>query len=78
MGMTYEIYCIKDQSATKNNVYLIVDKESKKTAVIDPACSMEQINELVIRRDLFLEAVMVTHTHFDHIRRVNDLVSQYG
>lgn len=77
MEMTYEIYCIKDQSATKNNVYLIVDKESKETAIIDPACRMDQINDAVLKLGLLLKKVMVTHTHFDHIRQVNDLVDQY-
>jgi len=78
MEMTYEMYLIKDHSATKNNVYLIVDKESRQTAIIDPACSMNQINELVLRLELFPKIVLLTHTHFDHIRRVNDLINEYN
>lgn len=77
MEKTYEIYFIKDQSQTKNNVYLVVNKESKKTAIIDPACSMDQINEIVTKFDLFIDTILVTHTHFDHTRRINDLVKQY-
>jgi hydroxyacylglutathione hydrolase len=77
MEKTYEIHFIKDQSPTKNNVYLVVDKESKKTAIIDPACSMEQINEIVTKFDIIIDAILVTHTHFDHIRRINDLVKKY-
>lgn len=78
MGATYDLYGIKDQSATKNNVYVIVDKETKRTAIIDPACSMMQIEEIVTKLDLKLDIILVTHTHFDHIRLVNDLVNQYA
>lgn len=78
MEATYEIHCVKDQSITKTNVYLIVDKKSRKAAIVDPACRMEQIEAVLIKNGLKLEKILVTHTHFDHIRRVNELVDLYG
>lgn len=77
MKTTFNLHFIKDQSMTKNNVYVIVDKETKKAAIIDPGCSIEQINELFIMYKLELDAVLITHTHPDHIRCVNELVDQY-
>lgn len=78
MDLTYEIYCIKDESPTKNNVYLIIDKESKKTVIVDPACSIEQIREMLLNLDLTLLSILITHTHPDHVRSVDALVSQYS
>lgn len=78
MVSVYNIYCMKDESITKTNVYLIMDKQSKKAAIVDPACSMEQIEGLLIKHNLKLEIILLTHTHFDHVRRVNELVNLYG
>jgi len=78
MKQTYALYHIKDKSKTKNNVYIIADQKTKKAAVIDPAASLDEINELVKRFDLMLEAILVTHVHEDHIGSVNDLVEQHN
>lgn len=78
MEKTYEVYMIKDYSETKNNVYIIVDIETQRAAIVDPACSMEQINEIVDKFGLALDAVLVTHTHHDHVRCIHDLVNHYG
>lgn len=77
MKTTYDLYSIKDQSETKNNVYVIVDKETRRTAIVDPACKMNQIEEIVTRFDLIVDIVLVTHTHFDHIRCIHELVNRY-
>lgn len=77
MGKTYDLYFIKDQSETKNNVYVIVDKKTKRTAIVDPTCKLSQIEELVSEFELIVDAVLVTHTHSDHTRCIDDLVSLY-
>lgn len=74
MKTTYDLYGIKDQSITKNNVYIIADKETKRAAIVDPACSMKQIEEIVNKYQLTLDTVLITHTHVDHIRRIHDLI----
>lgn len=74
---TYDIIFLKDNSYTKNNSYLIVDLETKSTAIIDPACTLKQIQKVIVYAELKLNMVLLTHSHFDHIRRVNDLSSLY-
>jgi len=78
MEQAFEIILIKDISETKNNVYLIADKESKQSVIIDPACSISQISEIISKNELFLTGVLITHTHSDHIRSVDDLVNIYN
>lgn len=78
MDLTYEIYCIKDQSPTRNNVYLIADKETREAVVVDPACIIEQIRETLLNFDLTLKSILITHTHPDHVRSVDALASQYS
>ena len=78
MLQTYTQYHIKDKSKTKNNVYIIADHKTRKAAVVDPATSRDEVNELIKRFDLTLNAVLVTHTHPDHIGSVGDLVKQHN
>ncbi len=75
---TYDIISLKDTSFTKNNVYTIVDKITRKAAIIDPACDMRQITDMISRTGIVLEQVLITHSHPDHIRRIGDLVYHYG
>lgn len=75
---TYEIVYLKDTSFTKNNVYLIIDKRTRSAAIIDPACDLRQITDAVLRLDIKLEQVFISHSHEDHIRRVYDLVNLFN
>lgn len=78
MSFSYEICLLQDKSKTKNNVYVIIDNKTKKAAIVDPACDMEQIEQLVQDKGIELNTVLITHTHEDHIRRVEDIVSKYN
>ncbi|SFR80029.1 MBL fold metallo-hydrolase [Anaeromicropila populeti] len=76
--MTYEVFSIKDQSITKNNVYLIMDKKTRHTAIVDTGGTMKQIRDIVLEKELVLTMVLITHTHPDHIRNVNEIADQYN
>lgn len=49
------------------NCYLILDDETRKVTVIDPADEGEFISEKIQRNNLTLEKIILTHAHFDHI-----------
>lgn len=49
----------------------------KKAIVIDPAANANQIIQYLRTKKLELEAVLLTHGHFDHIGAVNELVTKY-
>jgi hydroxyacylglutathione hydrolase len=49
------------------NCYLVGSEESRAAVCIDPGDEPEVILESVKRHGLRLEAVLLTHTHFDHV-----------
>ena len=60
------------------NTYLIGDEETGKAVLIDPDGNGKQILKLVEQNGFALEAILLTHGHFDHIGAVDELVSLTG
>ena len=51
----------------QTNCYIVWAKGSKACAVIDPGDEPNHILKNIADRDLTLEAVLLTHGHFDHV-----------
>ncbi len=51
----------------ENNSYLLVNENEKKTVVIDPSFSSQPIYDSIQQNDWKLQAIWLTHAHFDHI-----------
>lgn len=49
------------------NCYLLADEEAKLCAVIDPGDNGERIAEVIKREGWEPVAILLTHSHFDHI-----------
>ncbi|MBQ8496103.1 MAG: MBL fold metallo-hydrolase [Clostridia bacterium] len=60
------------------NTYLVGDEETGKAVLLDPDGSGKQILKLVEQNGFALEAILLTHGHFDHIGAVDELVSLTG
>lgn len=60
------------------NCYLVWDNISREALVIDPADEGDRIIEWIEREGLNLQAVLLTHGHFDHVYAVEDLRKKYG
>ena len=56
------------------NAYLVGDSESKTAVVIDPAWDGERIAGEAKRRGWKVEAIWLTHAHFDHIGGIAGLL----
>lgn len=55
--------------------YLVIDKKSKKAAIVDaPLESTTYFISLIEERKLTVEAILLTHTHWDHIADCSKLV----
>jgi hydroxyacylglutathione hydrolase len=53
--------------ALNTNCYIIWDKETLDAWIIDPADEGNLISEEVIREELNVKKIILTHGHFDHI-----------
>ena len=60
-----------------NYSYTIVDEENGKAVLIDPAWERNKIVEFLQINGLDLEAILLTHSHYDHVNLVNDLTYIY-
>ena len=60
------------------NCYLIWGEDSDTCALIDPGFDPEKIMERVRATGKKLEAILLTHTHFDHVFGVKELVNMTG
>jgi len=48
------------------NTYLLVDHDSKETAIIDPGEDIAEISQFINDEKLKLKYIINTHLHFDH------------
>lgn len=51
----------------QTNTYLLTQEASSQALLIDPADDGDWLNEELLRRNLQLQAVLLTHGHFDHV-----------
>jgi len=62
----------------QTNCYLVWGDDSKTCVVIDPACKADYILQQAESWGLTIEAVFITHGHFDHVGAVQMLVEKTG
>ena len=55
------------------NCYIIYEENSKTCCVLDPGGEAKKVLEFMKIRDLTLEAILLTHGHFDHVGAVKEL-----
>ena len=61
----------------KNFIYLILDWNSKRAAIVDPQKDLTAPLKAIEEHGFRLESILLTHTHFDHIAGVVPLLSQF-
>lgn len=57
----------------QTNCYFVYREDSKRAVVIDPADNGAQIYSALERNGFTVEAILLTHGHFDHIWGTNEL-----
>ena len=64
--------------AYQTNCYILCAPESQTCAVIDPGYAPEKILAFLADKGLSLDAILLTHGHFDHVGGVEALVKATG
>ena len=64
--------------AYQTNTYLVHEKTTKSCAVIDPGYQADTILKKVRALGLTVDAVLLTHGHFDHVGAVEEIVAATG
>ena len=59
------------------NCYLAINEETKQTVVIDPASSSPSLMNHIEAEGLKVEAILLTHGHFDHIWGIDGFLKKY-
>ena len=60
----------------ENFVYLIGDKEKRECVMVDPAWEVDRVLKIAKEDDMTVVGGLVTHTHYDHVNGVEDLIGQ--
>jgi len=62
----------------QSNCYILYNTESKAAVVIDAGDCAGTIINKVLEHNLFVEAIILTHGHFDHILAVDALSKRFN
>ena len=61
----------------RNFSYVVADRERREALVVDPCGDFEKVASLIAAHALQVCGIAVTHTHFDHIARLEDACARY-
>ena len=64
--------------AYQTNTYIVHDSEASSCAIIDPGYEADTILETLSQLGLTVDAVLLTHGHFDHVGAVEEIVTKTG
>ena len=56
------------------NCYIAINDETKKAIIVDAAANPERLIRAVEKHGATLEALLLTHAHWDHTAAVNELL----
>ena len=62
----------------QENAYLVIDRASRAAAMVDPGDEGERLIEAVEQATARLQAIWLTHAHFDHIGAVRALRERFN
>jgi len=60
----------------ENFIYLVGDRATRTCAVVDPAWDSDVILQEAAKLDVRITDLLCTHSHFDHVNRVDALVDK--
>ena len=61
-----------------SNCYIIYRKDGGSAYIIDPGYDIKRTQDFIKEHDLKVKAVLLTHVHYDHSGKANNLADHYG
>jgi glyoxylase-like metal-dependent hydrolase (beta-lactamase superfamily II) len=61
----------------QNNVYLLEELETRRAVIVDPAYDSRRLLPILKEKHLDLQAIWLTHAHFDHFAGIAELIPQH-
>jgi glyoxylase-like metal-dependent hydrolase (beta-lactamase superfamily II) len=58
-----------------NYVYFVGDPKTREVAIVDPAWEVGRVLAFARESDLTITTILITHSHFDHINGVEELLN---
>lgn len=59
------------------NCYFVINEETKQAVIIDPAACPKKILGFIDEEGLKIEAILLTHGHFDHIMGIDGFLGHF-
>ena len=72
------VRCVPVKGYFEENAFFYIDDVSKHGFVIDPGAEAGRLLSLIQREGWMIEAILLTHGHFDHTGAVNELREALG
>lgn len=72
------IYPVTVQELIPTNAYFYIDEDTRHGVLIDPGSEADHLERVRKEQDFHLEAILLTHGHFDHIGAAEDLRKELG
>ena len=72
-SLSFDIFTL-EIGGDNNLLYIVKDKATNETIVIDPAWDCKRIINLLKENHCNLTSIVLTHTHNDHINALDDLL----
>lgn len=60
------------------NCYIIMDEETRETAVIDPGGDFDELDNVINELGSKVKYILLTHGHVDHTGAVKDFIQKYN
>lgn len=60
----------------QNFSYIIGDENKKECAIVDAGWDVDKLIEIAKKEDLQIKKIILTHSHYDHVQKVDELASK--
>ncbi|REE92821.1 glyoxylase-like metal-dependent hydrolase (beta-lactamase superfamily II) [Paenibacillus taihuensis] len=62
----------------QTNCYLLTEETGQRAFIVDPGMGPKRLVERIKERGLTIEAIVLTHAHFDHMAGVDEVRRNFG